>query len=274
MAPAVKKQKLEPSAVDCQHVLVMRHGDRVDDGVGDSWWTSVPRPWDPPLAEVGRSKALETGKKLRAELGFPIHRIVVSPFQRCIATAQELIAGLSMANDDTTIIVGGDNSNPADSSTSRIKVSLEYGMSEMMNDVALWYHPTDRNSWGFNIEELEASFLQRLVELAPYRVFKELPQWGESESGAKDRYLLTIHSLVDRYPEENLLFITHGEGVKVTASTYWKKARGHKIRPGYFGYAHLQRQIIRNGDSFTANRFGIATDPNETGIKLEPPRHA
>ncbi|KAF7851269.1 hypothetical protein BT93_L4271 [Corymbia citriodora subsp. variegata] len=271
MASPVKKQKTEPSAkpsaVDCQHVLVMRHGNRVDDGVDDSWWTSDPKPWDPPLAEVGWIKALETGKKLRAELGFPIHRIVVSPFQRCIKTAQQLIAGLSMANDDAT-------SNPADSSTSRIKVSLEYGMSEMMNDVALWYHPTDRNSWGFNIEELEALFPQRVVEITRHRVFMELPQWGESESGAKDRYLLTIHSLVDRYPEENLLFITHGEGVKVTASTYWKKARGHKIRPGYFGYAHLQRQIIRNGDSFTANRFGIATDPNETGIKLEPPRHA
>lgn len=263
MAPLTVKPE------QCQHVLVMRHGERADSGADNSWWTTVPKPWDAPLTDAGQARALETGRKLRAQLGFPIHRVVVSPFRRCVETARQLITGLSPVD-----AVNLGNGNPTDSSASRIKVSIEFGMCEMMNDVALWHHPTDRDSWGFDIKELEASFPTGVVDFTPHRVFNELPRWGESESGAKDRYLLTIRSLVDKYPEENLLFVTHGEGVKVTASTYWKEARGHRIKPDYFGYAHLERQIVRNGDSFTANRFKIATNPDETGINREPLRQA
>ncbi|KAF8031408.1 hypothetical protein BT93_D0571 [Corymbia citriodora subsp. variegata] len=194
----------------CQHVLVMRHSDRADHGVDESWGTRVPRPWDAPLTNAGRTKALEIGKELRAELGFPIHRLITSPFRRCIETAGELITGLSTEGEKATNGVL-DDGNSADSSTSGIKVSIEYGMSEVLNDVALWYHPTDRNSWGFDIKRLESSFPPGVVDLAPHRVFKELPQWGESESRARDRFLYTIHSLVDRYPQENILFVTHGE---------------------------------------------------------------
>ncbi|XP_048131835.1 uncharacterized protein LOC115731515 isoform X3 [Rhodamnia argentea] len=253
----------------CQHVLVMRHGERADDGADKSWWTMVPNPWDAPLTDAGRARALETGRKLRDQLGFPIHRVVVSPFRRCVETAQQLISGLFPVDAGNL-----DNGNSANSSASRIKVSIEYGMCEMMNDVALWYHPTDRDSWGFDMKKLEASFPTGVVDFKPHRVFKELPRWGESESGAKDRYLLTIHSLVDKYPEENLLFVTHGEAVKVAASTYWKEARGQKIRPGYCGCVHLKRQVVRNGDSFTAKRFEIATNPKETGIKRKLPQQA
>lgn len=249
-----------------QHVLVMRHGHRSDmgPGVDRSWWTTVPRPWDAPLSDEGRREALDTGKNLRAKLEFPIHRVVTSPFLRCVETARELIAGLSTADD-------GDS---ADSSSSRIKVSIEYGMCEILNDISLWHHPTDHDSWGFDIKELEASFPPGVADPAPHRVYKEMPQWGESESGARDRYLHTIHSLVDRYPQENLLFVTHGEGVKVMASTYWKDARGHELRPDYFGYAHLKRQLVRNGNLFNASKFRITTKPDETGIELKPLQQA
>ncbi|XP_056174039.1 uncharacterized protein LOC115684433 [Syzygium oleosum] len=176
MAPAVEQLKPEPpAAVHCQHILVMRHGNRGDDGTNDSWWTRVPKPWDTPLADAGRIKALETGKKLLAELGCPIHRVVASPFRRCIETARELIAGLFTAdNDDTPNVALGNDGDSADSSTPRIKVSIEYGICEMMNDVAQWYHPTDRNSLGFDLEELEASFPRDVVEVTPDRVFMEV----------------------------------------------------------------------------------------------------
>ncbi|KAF8031199.1 hypothetical protein BT93_D0412 [Corymbia citriodora subsp. variegata] len=253
-----------------QHVLVMRHGDRSDDSVDQSWWMRVPRPWDAPLAAAGQIRALETGKKLQAQLRFPIHRVITSPFRRCIETAQELIAGLSKMDGDAANVVAAEDGDSTDSPTSRIKVSIEYGMCEILNDVSLWYHPTGRESWGFDIKELENSFPSGFVDSAPHQVYKELPQWGESESEARDRYLRTIHSLVDRYPQENLLFVTHGEGVKVAASTYWKEARGHRIKAGYCGCAHLKRQIVRNGNSFTAKRFEIATNPEETGIERKP----
>lgn len=57
---------------------------------------------------------------------------------------------------------------------SSLKVSIEYGMCEMMNDVAQWYHPTDHNSWGFDLEQLEASFPRDAVEATPDQVFMEV----------------------------------------------------------------------------------------------------
>ncbi|KAF7849192.1 hypothetical protein BT93_L1093 [Corymbia citriodora subsp. variegata] len=222
-----------------QHVLVMRHGDRSDDSVDQSWWMRVPRPWDAPLAAAGQIRALETGKKLQAQLRFPIHRVITSPFRRCIETAQELIAGLSKMDGDAANVVAGEDGDSTDSPTSRIKVSIEYGMCEILNDVSLWYHPTGRESWGFDIKQLENSFPSGFVDPAPHQVYKE--------------------------PASNA-----GEGVKVAASTYWKEARGHRIKAGYCGCAHLKRQIVRNGNSFTAKRFEIATNPEETGIERKP----
>jgi broad specificity phosphatase PhoE len=38
----------------------------------------------------------------------------------------------------------------------------------------------------------------------------QLPQWGESFLQARARYQQTIKELADKYPTENLLFLTHG----------------------------------------------------------------
>lgn len=82
-----------------QHVVVMRHGDRIDSMV-PLWIATAKRPFDPPLAEPGKVRAFCTGRKLRNNLGFPIHRVFVSPFLRCIETASEAIRGLCAINDD------------------------------------------------------------------------------------------------------------------------------------------------------------------------------
>ncbi|XP_048131833.1 uncharacterized protein LOC115731515 isoform X1 [Rhodamnia argentea] len=256
----------------CQHVLVMRHGERADDGADKSWWTTVPNPWDAPLTDAGRARALETGRKLRDQLGFPIHRVVVSPFRRCVETAQGLISGLFPVDAGNL-----DNGNSADSSASRIKVSIEFGLGELFNNIAIRHpppNPADHGAWGFNIPTIEALIPAETLDHTVKPVFNELPQWGETEPKARDRYRHTIRSLADRYPSENLPLITHGEAVKVAASTYWKEARGQKIRPGYCGCVHLKRQVVRNGDSFTAKRFEIATNPKETGIKRKLPQQA
>ncbi|KAL3738930.1 hypothetical protein ACJRO7_020332 [Eucalyptus globulus] len=218
-----------------QHVLTMHHGGQSDEGVGWLWTTRVPMPWDAPLADANQIKALDIGKKLHNELGFPIHEVI---------------------------------------SIALPTVSMEYGMCEILNDVSLWHYPTGCDSWGFDIKELEASFPPGIADLVPHQVYKEMPQWGESESGARDRYLHTNHSLVDGHPQENLLFVNQGEGVKVMASTYWKEASGREIRPDYFGYAHLKKQLVRNGNSFTADRFRIVVETDETGIERELLHHA
>lgn len=85
-------------AVSYQSVVVMRHGERFDN-LEPSWAATAARPWDPPLAEPGRQRALETGRRLRESLGFPIRRVFVSPFLRCLQTAVVLVQSLAAVEE-------------------------------------------------------------------------------------------------------------------------------------------------------------------------------
>lgn len=74
-----------------QNVVVLRHGDRMDN-FDPTWVKTAERPWDPPLIQNGFARAFLTGRTFRTRLPFPIHRVFVSPFLRCVQTASEVIA--------------------------------------------------------------------------------------------------------------------------------------------------------------------------------------
>lgn len=85
----------------------MRHGDRVD--IAEPMWvTTAARPWDPPLIEDGLVRAFCTGRKLRTQLEYPIHRVIVSPFLRCIQTASEVVTALCAVEDDPNVMSSKD----------------------------------------------------------------------------------------------------------------------------------------------------------------------
>ncbi|XP_030465094.1 uncharacterized protein LOC115684492 [Syzygium oleosum] len=260
--------RLEQPHHHCQqYVVVMRHGDRLD-SVDRSWPSTAPRPWDPPLAEVGQARALEMGKHLPSRLGFPIHRVVVSPFRRCVDTALGLIAGLSAPDAEPNVVTGGSGVDP-----SKVKVSIEYGLGELFNDMAIRHpppSPADHADWGFNIPEIEALIPLDTLDHTVKPVFNELPHWGETEPKARDRYLHTIHSLADSYPSENLLLITHGEAVKVAVSTHLEDAARFRIRMDYCGYAQLRRQVLQDGDALEVGEFELLGNHGQTGIRCLP----
>lgn len=95
-----------------QNVLVMRHGDRIDNEQ-PLWISKATRPWDPPLVTIGKTRASTIGKKLRS-VGFPIHRVIVSPFLRCLQTAAEVVRALCA--------VVGEDDEDADIDASKVKV--------------------------------------------------------------------------------------------------------------------------------------------------------
>ncbi|KAF9607720.1 hypothetical protein IFM89_038604 [Coptis chinensis] len=71
----------------------MRHGDRLD--CEDPLWKSTAeRPWDPPLSDTGKARAFAIGKQLKDNLSAPIHRVIVSPFLRCVQTASQIVSAL------------------------------------------------------------------------------------------------------------------------------------------------------------------------------------
>lgn len=101
-------RNLSMDSSDSQHfqnVVVMRHGDRLDN-TEPLWVSTAARPWDPPLADPGKVRAFCTGRKLRSQLGFPIHRVLVSPFLRCVQTASEVISALCAIDDDPVNMTG------------------------------------------------------------------------------------------------------------------------------------------------------------------------
>ncbi|ESW12764.1 hypothetical protein PHAVU_008G140400 [Phaseolus vulgaris] len=258
-SPVKMASKGNHAAVSYQNVVVMRHGERIDN-LEPSWAATAARPWDPPLAEPGRKRALETGRRLRENLGFPIRRVFVSPFLRCLQTAEELVSSLAAVEEGDSTTGDGVTVDPL-----KVKVSVEYGLCEMMNSKAIRPNvaPKDGNM-RFDMAECEAMLPAGIVDKNVERVYKEFPHWGESDLQAGERYKHLIKDLADKYPTQNLLLITHGEGVKVAVSSLRKDAEVEEVQ--YCGYVKLRRPIFMKDETFTSGDFDLLTTSGETGV--------
>lgn len=228
----------QPTPSRNQNVVVLRHGDRLDN-VDDKWLGQAARPWDPPLHETGVARAIRTGRTLRTDAGFPIHRILVSPFLRCVQTAVGAISGLS-ANAETD----------PETEPSRIKVSIEFGLCEMLNNIAI-RPKVAPNNWelGFNVAELEALFPFGSVDYSAEPVYKELPKRPEEVGEARSRYANIFKALADNYRNENLLLVTHGEGVGVAVTEFMKEKTVEAYDSEYCAYVVLERPVFDGEES-------------------------
>ncbi|KAL3007339.1 hypothetical protein AAZX31_08G328200 [Glycine max] len=248
--------------VSYQNVFVMRHGERLDN-FEPSWVMTAARPWDPPLAEAGRKRAFETGRRLRESVGLPIGRVFVSPFLRCLQTAGELVASFSDEGRGGTVAGDGVAVKPFE-----VKVSVEYGLCEMMNSKAIRPNvaPKDGNM-GFDVAVCEAMLPAEIVDKNVERVYKE---WEESVLQAGARYQQLIKDLADKYPTENLLLVTHGEGVQVAVSSFKKDAEVNEV--DYCGYVELRRPIFKKDHTFITGEFDLLTPSGQTGVSYSLPR--
>ncbi|XP_074280018.1 uncharacterized protein LOC141605225 [Silene latifolia] len=235
-----------------QNVIIMRHGDRRDN-FDPTWVKTAARPWDPPLVDEGKARAYRVGLELRNSLGFPIHRVFVSPFLRCVETASEAVSALCSAGDG-----GVDQSN--------VKVSIEYGLCEMLNEAAIRPQCAPKDGkFPFNISELEAMLPAGTVDASAEKIYPEMPSWGEAVSASRSRYGHIIQALADKYPSENLLLVTHGEGVGTSVSTFMKDADVYEVN--YCAYSHVRRTIdFDESGSHTSGTFQLLTVPHTTGI--------
>ncbi|RDX66290.1 hypothetical protein CR513_54958, partial [Mucuna pruriens] len=147
----------------------------------------------------------------------------------------------------------------------QLQVSVEYGLCEMMNSRAIRPNvaPKDGNM-SFDIAECEAMLPPGTVDKSVERVYKELPKWEESVLQAGARYQQLIKDLADKYPSENLLLVTHGEGVKVAVSSIRKDAVVSEVH--YCGYVELRRPIFKKDHTFTTGEFDLLTRSAQTGV--------
>ncbi|MCL7037460.1 hypothetical protein MKW94_021219 [Papaver nudicaule] len=246
-----------------QHIVVMRHGDRIDN-VEPLWISTAKRPFDPPLAEPGKVRAFCTGRKLRNNLDFPIHRIFVSPFRRCIQTASEVISGLCAVNDDPLEMT----SDNIEIDPSKVKVSIEFGLCEILNREAMGLDTAPGN-WGFDVSELESLLPAGTVDNSVVPVYKEMPQWEESVTEGRTRYLQVVRALADKFPSENLLFVTHGEAIGAVISSLMKDTTVYGVE--YCAYTQPKRRVsFKSNGTFTAGNFEIVALLDQFGVSFCP----
>ncbi|OAY66256.1 hypothetical protein ACMD2_16654 [Ananas comosus] len=250
-----------------QRVLVMRHGDRADHAE-PMWVLRAARPWDPPLTEAGRIRAWTVGKRIRClqtAAAAAVDRVLVSPFLRCLQTAAEAVSALCAVVDPSA----SPPSTPATPSPrpSRLKVSIEYGLCEMLNTRAMGPNtaPVD-GKWFPEISELEAVLPAGTIDHSVEPVYEKMPQWEESVPEARNRFASVIQVLADKYPHENLLLVTHGEAIGVSISYFKKDAEVFDVE--YCAFSHLEREItFESEEEFTAGNFKVVTKDGQTGIR-------
>jgi hypothetical protein len=154
-----------------QNVILMRHGDRLDN-FEPLWTSTAARPWDPPLAQDGKDRAFRTGQRIRSQLGVPIHRVFVSPFLRCIQTASEVVAALSAVDFDPIAMSSKD---VLSIDNTKIKVAIEFGLSEIPHPIFIKSEVAPKDGkFDFKISDLEAMFPEGTVDSNVDMVYKEV----------------------------------------------------------------------------------------------------
>ncbi|KAF8081376.1 hypothetical protein N665_0890s0014 [Sinapis alba] len=246
-----------------QHVFVMRHGDRIDN-FEPLWVSTAARPWDPPLVQDGMIRAFRTGQRIRSQIGLPIHRVFVSPFLRCIQTASEVVSALSAVTVDPNAMSSKDVPSI---DTTKLKVAIEYGLCEMLNSVAIRRElaPKDGN-FDFRLSDLEALFPEGMVDHNVDMIYKEMPEWEETVEGCRERYVNIVKALADKYPTENLLLVTHGEGVGTTFSTFYKDTTVYEV--DYCAYVELRREVSSKDGSVETGEYEVVLSHGQAGIRF------
>ncbi|KAK8479925.1 hypothetical protein V6N13_021017 [Hibiscus sabdariffa] len=247
-----------------QHVLVMRHGDRLDHA-DPTWEKTADRPWDSPLTQRGLSRAFQTGRAFRTLLPFPIHRVFVSPLLRCVQTASEVVTALCAVDDDPN---ANSSSDVVSIDSSRVKVSIEYGLCRLLNTSAVRLDVVPKDGiFRFDIPKIESSLPSGTLDRTVEPIYKEVPQWEETSQGTRSRHEQIFKALADKYPSENLLLVTHWKGVADSVSAFKEDTRVTKIY--YCGYSELRRSVSWKNQTFTTGNFEMLTKSGLTGITYE-----
>lgn len=166
-----------------QRIWIVRHGNR-EDFQNPGWARSAERPFDPALSPDGEIQAQELGRSLRdgpnisTERARTIDRIFASPFLRTIQTAAHIADALGLP------------------------IYAEPGLGEIL--------PTGQERPAFLSERERAQRFPRINE--NYSPVAKLSYPEEAGDGYK-RAVAAVQALTVRYPNENLLLVTHAAPV-------------------------------------------------------------
>eukprot|EP00850_Spirogloea_muscicola_P018486 SM000170S02658 [mRNA] locus=s170:65371:66694:+ [translate_table: standard] len=239
----------------------MRHGERADDA-DPAWAPAADRPWDPPLTARGAAQARAAGEALGAA-GLGITRVVTSPFLRCVQTTAQVLAGLAAAAERA----GGGQPQPD------VRVSIDCGLGEIMSPRAIRSPPSTRGRddndpavWLAPLADLEALLPTDSLDRSVRPLLDQLPAFPEVEVMSHMRFANAFEAIADQFPNENILCISHGEGVSVSVS---RLVPVTVYTVAYCGYSVTQRPIFLLHPELTQRPGGeweLVSQPETTGV--------
>lgn len=157
-----------------QLIWIVRHGNR-EDFQNPGWARTAERPFDPALSADGETQAREVGRSLRSE---PVDCIFTSPFLRTIQTASRVADALDLP------------------------VRLEPGIGEILPQANGMPALLSRDERARRFPRIDWDYVPT-GELS----------YPESSEAGHHRAAAAAQALAARFPQKNLLLVTHGAPV-------------------------------------------------------------
>lgn len=240
----LEQPKPAPPGVDRQLLVVMRHGQRIDE-VDKEWSAQAKRPYDPYLTEHGEKQAKAVGPKLQQ---FDIKKVYISPFYRCLQTAMGAMETVQVPPEDWTVSCAvSEFLNPS--------IMVKKGGS---------VPPGNINEWFFKGGDLKSHVKHQIPQDIANKVkigrtrFEKYP---ENLLSSRRRYIHAFQEAADQANGQNVLIVTHGDAVNASVSRLWPWAIVHPVLHTGFTVAARERKPDGNW-----SKWKMLSHSGESGV--------
>eukprot|EP00884_Botryococcus_braunii_P010498 jgi/Botrbrau1/1944/Bobra.0005s0037.2 len=234
---------IRPDVIQRQYLVVMRHGERADE-VDKTWSANSDRPYDPPLTKHGEEQAKLVAKELKK---YQFNQVYMSPFLRCMQTARICATELSIAPDDWTVsCTVGEFLNP--------RILVRKGGK---------VPPGNINDWFFEGGDFEHHIRKRFPADIAERVGVGETRFGrypENLLNSRARYMRAFEDIADAVEGDNVLIVTHGDGVNASVSRLFPWAIVYPVY--HTGFTVASR---RRGDDGLWSEWELESKSGENG---------
>jgi len=206
-----------------QHIFVLRHGRRADDDSDSRVF--IWRPWDPPLSGRGRQQIYEQGAVIQSIMEQErksITRIVSSPFTRCLQTSDVLAKRFKI----------------------RECIKIDEGVGELMSDEVISQRKTEQNEiqkQGLVLHPSEVIFPNCFATTSSptLKVPANQLETDDHDGAGYSRFRNSITRIADEDPTQNIVIVTHGDGVAAAVNLPLPGVVVYNTK--YGGFVHLIR---------------------------------
>lgn len=220
-------------------VAVVRHAERADEAWDSRWLLgeeSKRHPFDPPITAKGGQQAQQVALELCSAGGF--HRVVSSPYLRCVQTALVIAERLDLPVE-------------LDHELGEIYGPTIFGHNQGEEPVARpWRSPEELMR---ALGDLLGPDHPSLARICPDNLTGRMPQWPEAPSAARCRCASSFRRYVQqaRETEWGCVLVSHAYMVQASLSVFPPTSSWTLASIGYCGtlVGRLRCPVIEDADA-------------------------